>query len=595
MRKEGEPSARALVLGVAAIWLFTSLILLWMSYDRVAGLVLWDADDYLRFQQVRDWLAGQSFFDVRQYRLDPPAGVAMHWSRLVDLPLAGLILLLQPVLGMVWAERIAILVVPLITLGGAFAAITLMTARLAGRRAALAAAMLAAMTPLLLFHDLPMRIDHHGWQTMFGLFAVASCFDRRALRGGILAGVAMALWLAISLEGLPMAIAIAAVLALRFVLADADQDAFFRFRAFALSLGSAGLLLFAATHDAGAWQQTYCDAFGPAWFGPFALAPLMLGLALPLVAGGGAAPRLALLFMAGGLGAALTALVAPLCLHGPFAALDPVTRHYWYDNVVEGLPIWRQALDTQLGLALFPPIGLIGTLLAWRGATTRTAARNWLMMFALGLASFGLALLVQRAGGFAHALGLPGAGWLLTRGLATVDGWRRALLRVPASVALLLLVSPVGEAAVTQWARWLAGSEAEKPKPREPLACGPRCDLFGGINQLPRSYILAGLDVTPSLLVSTPHSYAGSGHHRGLAGIRRVIDSFIGHPDVAHRIMRDGGMGYVLIDPTGGEAILYSEAAPNGLMARLVAGRPPAWLKPVPLETSSFRMWRRVE
>ena len=518
----------------------------------------------------------------------------MHWSRLVDLPLAGVILLLQPLLGMVWAERIAVLVVPLITLGGAFSAIALMTARLAGRRAALAAAMLAAMTPLLLFHDLPMRIDHHGWQTMLGLFAVASCFDRRAQRGGILAGLAMALWLAISLEGLPMASAVAALLALRFVLAGADQDAFVRFRAFTLSLGSAGLLLFAAIHGAAAWRQTHCDAFGPAWFGPFALAPLMLGLLLPLVARRGAAPRLALLVAVGGLGAALTALIAPLCLHGPFAALDPVTRHYWYDHVLEGLPIWRQTPETQLGLALFPPIGLLGTLLAWRSATTRAAARNWLMMLGLGLASFGLALLVQRTGGFAHALGLPGASWLLARGLAVVGAWRRTLVRVPASVALILLISPVGETAVTQWAGWLAGSTAEKPKPREPLACAPRCDMFGRINKLPRAYILAGLDVTPSLLVATPHAFAGSAHHRGLAGIRRVIDGFIGDPEVAHRIMRAEGMDYVLIDPAGGEAALYSESAPNGLMARLVAGRPPAWLRPVPLGTSPLRMWRRI-
>ncbi|MET0375415.1 MAG: hypothetical protein ABW128_14325, partial [Rhizorhabdus sp.] len=280
---------------------------------------------------------------------------------------------------------------------------------------------------------------------------------------------------------------------------------------------------------------------------------------------------------------------------GPFATLDPVTRHYWYDNVVEGLPIWRQTRDVQLGLVLFPPIGLIGALVAWRGATTRVAGRNWLAMSALGLASFGLALLVQRTGGFAHALALPGAGWLLARGLATVDAWRRPLVRVPASVALILAISPVGEAAVMQWATWLAGDGAEKAAPGQPIICTPRCDMFGEINKLPRGYILAGLDVTPGLLVSTPHSYAGSGHHRGLAGIRRVIDSFIGDPVVAHRIMRAEGMDYVLIDPAGSEAVLYGEAAPNGLMARLIAGRPPAWLRPVPLGTSPLRMWRRVE
>ena len=46
--------------------------------------------------QVRALLHGQDWFDLRQYRLNPPFGANIHWSRLVDLPLAGLILLLRP-------------------------------------------------------------------------------------------------------------------------------------------------------------------------------------------------------------------------------------------------------------------------------------------------------------------------------------------------------------------------------------------------------------------------------------------------------------------------------------------------------------------
>ena len=46
-------------------------------------------DDAMRLVQVRDFLAGQSWFDLTQYRLSPPG--TMHWSRLVDAPLAILI------------------------------------------------------------------------------------------------------------------------------------------------------------------------------------------------------------------------------------------------------------------------------------------------------------------------------------------------------------------------------------------------------------------------------------------------------------------------------------------------------------------------
>jgi hypothetical protein len=40
----------------------------------------------------------------------------MHWSRLVDLPISGSILLLRPLLGTHWAEVGAILIVPALTL-----------------------------------------------------------------------------------------------------------------------------------------------------------------------------------------------------------------------------------------------------------------------------------------------------------------------------------------------------------------------------------------------------------------------------------------------------------------------------------------------
>jgi hypothetical protein len=40
-----------------------------------------------------------------QHRLDPP-GSPMHWSRVIDAPLAALILMLRPLAGMEGAEAI---------------------------------------------------------------------------------------------------------------------------------------------------------------------------------------------------------------------------------------------------------------------------------------------------------------------------------------------------------------------------------------------------------------------------------------------------------------------------------------------------------
>ena len=60
------------------------------------------------------WLHGQGWYDLRNYRLNPPFGANIHWSRLVDLPIAGLILGLRPFLGGAAAERWAVAIAPML-------------------------------------------------------------------------------------------------------------------------------------------------------------------------------------------------------------------------------------------------------------------------------------------------------------------------------------------------------------------------------------------------------------------------------------------------------------------------------------------------
>lgn len=583
-------SPRPLVLGIAALWALAATVLLVVARNRIAPLEMWDPDDYLRLQQVRDWLGGQSFFDVTQYRIDPPHGVPMHWSRIVDLPIAGLILLLQPLLGAAIAERAAACAVPLITFAATLSAVALATARLAGRRAALLAAVLAATAPMILFHVLPLRIDHHGWQTAMGLFVVATCFDRKPARGEAMGGVAAALWLAISLEALPAAAAIALLLALRCLCWGETE----RLRAFAAAFGGAGFVLFAAFHGRAAWAQYWCDALSPAWFGPLIITPLAAAIGLRIAARRGIGARIAALVVAGSIGVALLAASAPACLAGPFAALDPVSRHFWYDNVLEGQPVWRQSADNVAMLIGFPMIGLAATLAAWRAAQTRAEARDWLTMAAILAAAFAVALFVQRAGGFAHGCALPGTAWLLARLLRAIDCWRRMPARVFGSAAAFLALSPIGAVTASGLVVDLAAPAADTAGAAVPLRSRPLpCNNLDPLARLPRSTILTGLDLTPRLLTATPHSYAGSGHHRDPQAIRRVILAFTGPPEVARRIMAARGMAYVLIDPTGTEASLYAGAAPEGLAARLLRGETPGWLEPVPMGDSGLKLWRR--
>ena len=155
----------------------------------------------MRIMQVRALLDGQGWYDLAQHRL---AGSNIHWSRLVDLPIAALKIFFTPLVGGRIAEQIAVAVAPLLP----------MLVRDGRDRAwscagwspriawPLAIALLACAGSANGMWQ-PLRIDHHGWQLALLAWAMASLTDPRRARGGVTLGIATAFSFAIGLEMLP--------------------------------------------------------------------------------------------------------------------------------------------------------------------------------------------------------------------------------------------------------------------------------------------------------------------------------------------------------------------------------------------------------
>lgn len=59
------------------------------------GAATGDNDSMLRLVEIRDLIGGQGWFDLHQYRMGPQGGFVMHWSRLVDAPIAAIILVVS--------------------------------------------------------------------------------------------------------------------------------------------------------------------------------------------------------------------------------------------------------------------------------------------------------------------------------------------------------------------------------------------------------------------------------------------------------------------------------------------------------------------
>jgi len=317
-------------------WLAYSAVAIWTRWQLIQAFALPDTDDNLRLAQVRAWLGGQGWFDLVQHRFDPAHGGAnIHWSRLVDLPIAGLILLFRPLVGGAGAERIAVAVAPLLPLLLLMFALALTMKRLVHVKAwpLPVVGLLMAYSTMGMFA--PLRIDHHGWQLALLALAVSGMADPQRARGGVVLGIATGLSLAIGLE---MMIYLALLGGAAVLMWVADRDQHRRLATYAASLVATtgfGFLLFASYAD----RQAVCDALSPVWLSDAAVGgAMMLGLAMLKLDGWKA--RLAVAAVAGGALASFHALMWPDCLQR-LEGVSPEATRLWLDHVREAKPFYR--------------------------------------------------------------------------------------------------------------------------------------------------------------------------------------------------------------------------------------------------------------
>ena len=562
-------------------WLLCSAAMLWLYRSNIATLGFRDPDDAMRLVQIRDWIGGQAFWDVSQHRVNPPLGGPMHWSRIVDLPVAALILLFTPLFGTLQAEIWACAIVPLLLLGGLTAATFVATRRMAGVIPALLAVALLLTAPSILVQFSPLRIDHHGWQILLATLALCGAVDDRPMRGGIIAALALALWLQISSESLPYVALFGATFALRHWIA---RDQAPRFFAFALTLGFAALPLLGLLRGPNAAFARHCDALSSVYVWPLVALAITTLAAARLIGAATAPRRFAIAAIGGGAALATFALTGGPCLSGdPFAALGPLAYKLWYLQVMEGRPIWEQSLSMG-GVILLPPLLGIGAALLAARAAQGEARMRWFTLALLLLGTMGVAMLVMRALSVAHVFALPGIAWLLIALLRRIQASRHMLARVAGSVALVVL-TPAGLSAL--WA-----SVASSPKP--PETAGADCRAAASLlplRALPPATLFAPLDLGPDILARTGHSVIGTAHHRNAAGITTVIQGFVDPPDQARAIITRTRATYLIACESLSEFRVYARTNPAGLAALLAKDAPPAWLEPIPM-TGPVRLYR---
>jgi hypothetical protein len=566
-----------------------------------ASMVHLVADDAMRLVEVRDLLSGQAWGDLVQHRLAPPGGVAMHWSRLVDAPLAAMVLVLRPLLGQALAETVAATAWPLGLLAILAALVMKAADILAGRTAALLALVLVALSGPSLVHFRPGAIDHHNVQLVLTL-AMTVCAMRAGTSAGAaaLSGALAALSLAVGLEMLPAIAVTGAAMAAASVALGATFSR--PAAAFGLGLALTAVAVRLVTPGAAFLGPAVCDAFGAPVLalcvtgGGALLAGAALARWLP-----GPSARLAACLLLGLAAATAFAAAYPECLRAPYGDLDPRLAALWLATVAETQPLpdaLRSSPETIAPILAFVALSLVAGCTWAVRAGCRPLPEGRGDRFAL------LVLIAVTA---AHGA----TGWWQIRGaigaVVTATPLLAASLAmafrgrgpraVPSMLLSCLCLSPAFLGALCAAAAGALSAIGPSPTSEASVMSLPRCSSpadLAALGKLDRGRVMAGIDLGPVILAQTPHAVFAAPYHRNSAGNTALLDTMLATPEAAARTLDAVGADYLALCPGSLDEKRYSRLAPDGLAARLARGEAMPFLAPAIMPESSLRVWRVV-
>lgn len=590
-RIAGKPASlkiMMLVLSIAVAAALAAPVIKASVFDAMA------TDDAMRLVEVRDLIAGQGWFDLVQHRLDPP-GSSMHWSRVIDAPLAAMILILKPLVGIHGAEAITLFLWPTLLL----AAVLLLAATIAGgmrgvgdRQATqLASVILAALSVPALIHFRAGAIDHHNVQMvlLLALILLTSRIEQSATSAG-LAGVAASLSLAIGVEMLP---AIAAICLTVFGLliwrgTEVSRPIFI----FGAALAGSSLVLAGMLLPLRSLAAPVCDAFG----GPFLLLMAGGGVTLMIVVGvdrwhfslrgrlvaGGAAG----FFVVGSFFE-----LFPGCLASPFAMIDPLLTSFWLDRVAENmtfLSILQLAPQKLAGFYGFPILSL-GFAVAALLQSNTLARFQWIVAVVSLAALIGISIWEVRGSAAATIVAAP----IFAASLASLwpaRAYGRKLLIVafvasPTSLALAgLAARPLIDRIV---------KPASMMAKQDPVSSCQTVSSVAPLAQLARGRVMAPIDLGPAILAETDDEIFAAPYHRNNDGNLAMLRAMLASPQAARRMLTDRHVTYVVICRGAPDQADFLKLAPDGLAARLSRGDTPDFLELLTQDpAANLSVWR---
>lgn len=575
---------------VAAVTAIAVAVLVWRALQNAGVSPFFsDTDDAMRMVVVRDFLNGQNWYDLTAHRLNTPFGAEVHWSRLIDVPLALLLGVFTPLFGSAQAMVITGYVWPMLLLGILLWVSASLAMRLVGPEGVLPALVLPVLSPAITAEFTPGRVDHHNVVIILTLAVAWMSIEalrrpRYAIAGGLVAATA----LAVATEALPTIAAAIVVAGLAWVF-DPRRAASMRNFALAFAAGTVGHL--ALYRPPGRWLEAACDVLSP-FYVVIALGVAVVFTIASIVPTRFAAQRLAILMVLGALAIAAAFVLYPQCLKGPYGSMDPWLQANWLSAINEAKPWSVIVFDLPAySLAVGAPV-LLGTLVVmWRLWRVREGRLEWATLLIFLLFAAAIMALQIRGSRLAVMPAMPAAAWLIVTArrryvasprilpiLGLLGSWL-AFAGVVLSLAVGSLVMMVPSRAQD-----VAVARASKQACLLPAA-------FADLAALPPERIMSPIDLGAHLLLYTPHEVVSAPYHRNQQGVRDTFRFFNDPIDEARDILDARGIGLVVICPSMAEVIGLRSRKQDSFATLYATGTLPDWLDDVSPDGSTLKVF----
>ncbi|SCB57857.1 hypothetical protein GA0061105_103314 [Rhizobium aethiopicum] len=567
---------------VIAYSVILAAVILVTKYFGAADYVGPDNDDGMRLVEVRDFLAGQGWFDLMQYRLGLAGGTLMHWSRLIDLPIASLIWFFGLFAPPETAEALALAVWPVSLIFPAMLAMAVAGRRIGGIAGMHIALGLSASAIYTGSRFAPGAIDHHNAQLALVATMVAMLVDpeRRGWSYAI-AGVAAAVAIAIGAETAPLVAAVCLTVALLW--AWEGENFAVAARAFGLSLAIAINILFFATVPPRLYSMVTCDNLS---LGYYSLAAIGGGLLLfsAVFASGLRRPLrfAALAFVGAGVfGSAI--FIAPQCLSDPLDSLDPMLVELWLRHISEAKSLLALARTDPTSVGAFYAAGLFGIGVCILRIIQRDRVRIHLVLLFLLATSWAIALVQVRGSSFSNLLSI------LPLTLLIVD-LRRVSNRDSENVAAAFVYVMSVLASVP--AVWAIGggfvslqmeNDAQKKaaEPTKAVSCTSK-EALAPLAELPVGLVSAPSEMGVPILRFTQNRVLSAPYHRNQGGMLTEMHIGLAKPQEAEAFLKGAGVTVLAFCPKDLQTRELAKLKPDGLYAELGKGNIPPYLQPLP-------------